>query len=317
MRRWLVWSLRIRRVEYRLAEVPLFLIPVLLTAPDASAFAGAPFWEGALVFVLMFSVGDLLNCVSDRDLDAVYKPHLSEAVYGLGVRGVWTQAVLSAALALAVAAHLAWLLGHWQLLAATAAGLVVAAAYSVEPVRLKGRGLWQPAFFWLGLFGGTMLFATLLFVPVPGPAVCAACLSYAMMQTGVVLVNTAEDFPEDRTMGVRTVIVSLGLRRGLGLALVLAVTGLAALLASFVVLYSGRALLPGAFLALLPLAIAGAAIAVVIARIHARTWAPEAEAVAAVRRGGRWVPAWITTLAACTLLAAAVYFAGNALREGA
>src|SRR5579884_2983259 len=96
MLRFLRYSLRLRRVEYRVAELPIFLVPVLLTAPDASAFAGLPFWEGLVAFLFLFAFGDLVNCLADRDLDAVAKPHLAEAVHGLGVRGVVAQAVLSA-----------------------------------------------------------------------------------------------------------------------------------------------------------------------------------------------------------------------------
>jgi hypothetical protein len=41
MLRFLIYSLRLRRVEYRIAELPIFLIPVLLTIDGVHAFAGA------------------------------------------------------------------------------------------------------------------------------------------------------------------------------------------------------------------------------------------------------------------------------------
>ena len=109
MLRYIVYSLRIRRVEYRVAELPIFLIPMLLTIRSSSAFRGPAFWEGLLIFLFLFAFGDLVNCLADRDLDAKYKPHLTEAVYGIGVRGVILQATLSAVAAAALAAHLAWL----------------------------------------------------------------------------------------------------------------------------------------------------------------------------------------------------------------
>ena len=61
-----------------------------------------------------------------------------------------------------------------------------------------------------------------------------------VMQTGVLLVSTAEDDPEDRQLGVRTVIVVLGLARGRTLA----VGGLG-LAARFLALFleRGRAIL--------------------------------------------------------------------------
>ena len=69
----------------------------------------------------------MINCLADRDLDAVYKPHLSRAVYNLGVPFVTFQVILAAVLALAVAAHLSWMLHRWQLLALTSAGLALGA----------------------------------------------------------------------------------------------------------------------------------------------------------------------------------------------
>jgi 4-hydroxybenzoate polyprenyltransferase len=308
MWRWLVWSLRLRRVEYRVAELPIFLIPILLTAPDASAFLGAPFWEGLAIFFFLFAVGDLLNCLADRELDRIYKPHLTEAVYGLGVRGVAWQAIVSAVAALALAAHLSWLLGRWQLLVAVAVGLVVAWAYSVEPVRLKGRGLGQLVFYWLGLFTGPMLFAALLVVPWPNVPVVLVCVAYGLMQTGVILVNTAEDFPEDRQMGVRTVIVALGLRRGLWLAVALAIPGIVGLLAVCAWMLAARAKPPAAFVGLLPLALAGLAMGAAMVRLAGAMDADEAKAVAAVKLAARRVPLWISSLALSSLLASAVIF---------
>ena len=51
---------------------------------------------------------------AQRDLDAKYKPHLSRAVYNLGVPFVTLQVILTALAALAVAAHVSWMLDRWQ-----------------------------------------------------------------------------------------------------------------------------------------------------------------------------------------------------------
>jgi 4-hydroxybenzoate polyprenyltransferase len=309
MLRFLRYSLRLRRVEYRVAELPIFLVPVLLTAPDASAFVCLPFWEGLLIFFFLFAFGDLLNCLADRDLDALYKPHLTEAVHGLGVRGVVAQAVLSALAALALVAHLSWLLDRWLLLPLVAAGLFVACAYSVEPFRLKGRGLWQLAFYWLGLFTGPMLFAALLFSARPPWEVGAVAAAFGMVQTGVILVNTAEDYPEDRRMGVRTAIVALGLRRGLGVALALAALGSAILVATFAEVYHLRTVPAPGLAALVPLAAACGGVTLGIGRLWRRLCEKtEAEDVLAVKRCAKWVPLWITSVAVSALVAAAGVF---------
>src|SRR5688572_19447425 len=139
--RFLLYMLRIRRVEFRVAEIPILAIPVLLMIRDAAPLKTFAFWEGVFIFFLLFAFGDMINCLADRDLDAVYKPHLSEAVYGLGVRFVTFQVLATAALALVLSAHLSWLTGRWLLFVLVAIGLALGAAYSVPPVRLKGRGI--------------------------------------------------------------------------------------------------------------------------------------------------------------------------------
>lgn len=308
MWRYLIWSLRLRRLEYRIAELPIFLIPTLLTISDAGAFRSLVLWEGLLIFLFLFAFGDLLNCLADRDLDAVYKKHLAEAVDGIGARGVIVQAALSAVAAAGLTIHVAWHLERWLLVPLVLGGLFVAYAYSVPPFRWKGRGLWQLGFYWLGLFTGPMVFTALLFEPRPAWGVVAVAVFYGLMQTGVVLVNTAEDFPEDRQLGVRTVIVALGLPQGLALAAVLASVGSTGLVSSLVLLFVGREFHGPGYLGLLPLLLVGVAVCYAIARLSVRVRAAdEPQAIELVRRGARWVPVWITSLALASLLAAVAY----------
>jgi 4-hydroxybenzoate polyprenyltransferase len=312
MLRFLRYSLRLRRVEYRIAELPIFLVPVLLTVQDASAFASLPFWEGLLIFFFLFAFGDLLNCLADRDLDAIDKPYLAEAVHGLGIRGVIAQAVVSALAAVALTAHLAWLLDRWLLLPLVVLGLFVAYAYSVEPFRLKGRGLWQLAFYWLGLFAGPMIFAALLFRAPPPWEVFAVAMAFGMVQTGVILVNTAEDYPEDRQLGVRTAIVALGLRGGIGLAGVLAALGSIILACTFLEVFRIRQVPWLGLTALLPLAVACASVTAGIWRLRRQvSEKTETDGVQPVKRAAKWVPLWITSVAVSTLVAAIAVFLGG------
>src|SRR5215470_17975959 len=107
----------IRRVEFRIAEIPIVAMSALLANRELAPLKTQSFWEGVLIFFLLFAFGDMANCLADRDLDAKYKPHLSRAVYNLGVPFVTFQVILTAVLALAIAAHLSWTLHRWQLLA--------------------------------------------------------------------------------------------------------------------------------------------------------------------------------------------------------
>lgn len=302
---YILYSLRIRRVEYRIAELPIYLIPVLLSARDASVFTTAVFWEGLLIFLFLFAFGDLLNCLADRELDAIYKPHLTEAVLGIGSPGVVAQAVLSAVAAVGLSIHLCWLLKLWFLPLFVLVGVLLAWSYSIPPVRLKGRGLWQLAFYWLGLFSGPMLFAAILIQWPPDWMVIGATIAFGMAQTGVILVNTAEDYPEDRHMEVRTVIVALGLQRGLQLSFWMSAVGSTLLLIALGVQAPPSARL----VALAPLGLSCLLTALNIARLCRRIAGQEEQAAEVlVKRAAVWTPAWITSVAVSTLWAAAMLF---------
>ena len=289
--------LLIRRIEYRIAEIPIVAIPVLLMNPDMAAFKALPLWEGVLIFFLLFAFGDMINCLADRDLDAIYKPHLSKAVYNLGVPFVTFQVVLTAVAALLVAAHLAWTLQRWHLLTLVASGIVLGAAYSVEPVRLKGRGLWQIACLWSIIFFGPMVFIASLFDVVPSIPVTIFAAAYGLMQMGIILVNTAEDYPEDRDAKIRTSIVSLGLHRGIALANALFLAGgLGVAVTLLVLFWPQRATLYCG--ALIPALAAYAFVARRIWQLHRSITGQELEtSIAAVKRSAKNVPIWVTAVA--------------------
>ena len=307
MWQYIIYSLRIRRVEYRVAELPIFFIPVLLTVNDKAELYGVVMWEGLISFLFLFAFGDLLNCLSDRELDAIYKPQLTEAVYGIGIRGVVIQAVLSAIAAVGLTAHVASMTGRWHLVPMILVGLFVAWAYSMEPIRLKGRGIWQLAFYWAGLFVAPMIFAACLFVDIPSGLVIGISMAFASVQTGVILVNTAEDFPEDRGMNVNTAIVALGLRRGISLAFWLTFLGSALLVSTFLWFYL-QFHQAGLRLALLcPVMIATVYCVFCTWRLNGavRTTGSETEAIACVKRAAKNVPIWMSTIAVGACIAAA------------
>ncbi len=299
----------IRRVEFRIAEIPIIAMPALLVNHSTAAFKTRSFWEGVLIFFLLFAFGDMINCLADRDLDAKYKPHLSCAVYNLGVPFVTFQVILTAVLALAVAAHLSFTLHRWQLLFLVAAGIVLGGAYSVEPFRLKGRGLLQLVCLWLIIFVGPMLMVTALFDVWPPPELVAFAMAYGAVQMGIILVNTAEDYPEDRDAGVRTVIVSLGLGRGISLASALTIGGATILCATLALLYYVRGVSNIRAAALLPVVAACVWLTTAIHRLSRDVAeAPLERGIVIVKAAAKSVPAWVTVVAWTSLAAVLVLF---------
>jgi 4-hydroxybenzoate polyprenyltransferase len=307
--RFLLYMLRIRRVEFRVAEIPILAIPVFLLIKDATPFGTFAFWEGIFIFFLLFAFGDIINCLADRDLDAVYKPHLSEAVYGLGVRFVTFQVVATAALALVLSAHLSWMTGRWLLFVLVAIGLALGAAYSVPPIRLKGRGFAQLVCLWLIIFVGPMLFVALLVDAYPPPTLLILAAAYGTLQMGVILINTAEDYPEDLAAGIRTTVVATGLRKGVTLALVLAAVGSVGLLTTLSMLFRQRQASWSWMAALLPAACACVYVSGSIWSLRrAIAGADLAEQIQTVKRAARKVPLWVTVVAWSTLGAAYAFY---------
>jgi 4-hydroxybenzoate polyprenyltransferase len=309
VKRFLLYMLRIRRVEFRIAEIPILAIPVFLLIKDATPLKTFAFWEGIFIFFLLFAFGDMVNCLADRDLDAVYKPHLSEAVYGLGVRFVTFQVVATAALALVLSAHLSWLTGRWPLFVLVAVGLALGAAYSVPPIRLKGRGFAQLVCLWLIIFVGPMLFVALLVDAYPPPTLLILAAAYGTLQMGVILINTAEDYPEDLAAGIRTTVVATGLRTGVALALALAALGSAGLLTTLTMLFRQRQSSWPWMAALLPTACASVFVSGSIWSLkRSIAGADLAEQIRTVKRAARKVPLWVTIVAWSTLGAAYAFY---------
>lgn len=290
--------LRIRRVEFRIAELPIFIMPVLLSLHSTAPVMGAAFWEGIVLLLFLFAFGDIINCLADRDLDATYKPHLSRAVYGLGVSFVKLQVALSALAALALAVYIAWQLDRWFLVWLVMAGLALGAAYSVKPVQLKGRGVAQIPCLWAIIFVGPMMLAALLVGPSIARGVLVFAVAYGTLQMGVILVNTAEDYPEDLEAGIRTSIVALGLRRGIGTAFGLALAGSIAMLGILLALFRGAGVpADGQAWLLLPAAACLFVCTGIGKLANAVNKVDTAAAALLVKRAATRVPIWITLVA--------------------
>ncbi len=303
-RRW--WhplrdSWRLRRPEFLRAEIPILGIPAVLSVRSPSDLLRPSFWEAVALFFLLFNIGDLVNCLFDRDVDLHRKTHLAEAVHALGARNIKAQIAVSSLVALALGAHLALVLRRPWMGAAVVLGIVLGASYTAPPLRFKNRGVLQLGAYVGLLFVGPMALVSGIFREVPPIEVVLASLAFGAMQTGVLLVNTAEDLDEDEREGVRTVAVALQAAGTMRLARALTIVGGVGLAALF-----GCTTEAGPWLAaLVPLAIAVVYNERWIAALVERTTSVhEAAAREAIRKQGRYVPRHIEATAWTALVAA-------------
>lgn len=216
--RFLKNSFTIRRKEFFTAELPIFLIPIFLSAPSLNTFLEPVFLLGLTAIFLLFNIGDMINCYADYELDAIYKSHLSNAVFELGKRNVLTQIVLSGIAAFGLTVWAAVSSGRLYLIPVTLVGLFIGLQYSIKPFKFKSRGAWQLLCLWAIIFFGPMLYAGI--ITAGFPAFLQLCLfsAYGFHQIGIVMLNTAEDYTEDKAAGLNTSIVALGLHPAMRLA---------------------------------------------------------------------------------------------------
>jgi 4-hydroxybenzoate polyprenyltransferase len=302
--RYLLFMLRIRRVEFRIAEIPILVIPVLLLIRDTSVLNTFAFWEGVFIFFLLFAFGDMINCLADRDLDAVYKPHLSEAVYGLGVPFVTFQVIATAVFAIALSIHLSIILNRPLIAVLVIAGLILGAAYSVKPIQLKGRGLLQLFCLWIIIFVGPMLFVWLLLSATISIEIIIFAAAFGTLQMGIILVNTAEDYPEDKAANIKTTIVALGLQKGIKLAFALVAAGAIGVLITLSIFFWQRNIgIFGTFF-ILPAIAACLYVTKSVWNLKLLVTRSElAESIQTVKRYAKKVPIWITITAWSVLIA--------------
>ena len=210
--------LTIRRKEFFVAELPIFLIALLLNITSINRFGEPSLYLGLAAIIMLFNIGDMINCYADYELDSIYKSHLSNAVYELGKKNVIIQIVLSGLLGLLFTTIVAIETQQLYLIPLTIVGAIIGLQYSIKPFKFKSGGLWQLLCLWGIIFFGPMLYTAIITNGFPGWLQLLIFSFYGFHQMGIILLNTAEDYTEDKATGLRTIIIYLGLHRAMNFA---------------------------------------------------------------------------------------------------
>lgn len=211
--------LTIRRKEFFVAELPIFLIPLILALGTWNDFLQPALYIGLAAIFMLFNIGDMINCYADYKLDAIYKSHLSNAVYELGKRNVKWQIIGSGIISIILTVIVGVITKQYYLIPLTLVGTFIGLQYSVKPFKFKSRGIWQLFCLWGIIFFGPMLYTFIIAKGFPDVFQIILISFFGFMQMGIILLNTAEDYTEDINDGLNTIIVSLGLHRSMKLAL--------------------------------------------------------------------------------------------------
>jgi alpha-ketoglutarate-dependent taurine dioxygenase/4-hydroxybenzoate polyprenyltransferase len=218
IKRFIDNCLTIRRKEFFVAELPIFLIALLLNITSLQRFAEPSLYLGLAAIIMLFNIGDMINCYADYELDSVYKSHLSNAVYELGKKNVMLQIALSGILGLSFTIIVAIQTQQLFLIPLTIIGAIIGLQYSVKPFKFKSGGPWQLLCLWGIIFFGPMLYTAIITNGFPDLLQLLIFSFYGFHQMGIILLNTAEDYTEDKATGLRTIIIYLGLHRAMNFA---------------------------------------------------------------------------------------------------
>jgi alpha-ketoglutarate-dependent taurine dioxygenase/4-hydroxybenzoate polyprenyltransferase len=300
----------IRRKEFFIAELPIFLIPIFSTIAQPDDFLNLSFLLGLLAIFLLFNIGDMINCYADYELDAIYKSHLSNAVFELGKRNVVTQIVLSGILAVALTIWVSILSRQLYLIPFTFVGIFVGLQYSIKPFKFKSGGISQLLCLWGIIFFGPMIYTAIISDGFPSAINLLFFALYGFHQMGIIMLNTAEDYTEDKNAGLNTIIVALGLHRAMrfGWRLVL-VSGIALQLIFFRSFYEYKTSIIVA-MSILVFTAGWLKIVIEYKRILDKiTDLDEIEATKELKKNGMKVPEWLKIGAYTTLFVVLVLFA--------
>lgn len=163
----------------------------------------------ALTGPLVCGTSQAVNDWFDRHVDAINEPQ--RPIPSGRVAGRWGLAI--AVIGSVLAMLVGWAAGLW-VLAATLLGLACAWAYSAPPLRLKASGWIGPAvvgFTYEGLswFTGASVMAGAL----PGVPILIVLALYSLGAHGIMTLNDFKAIEGDRATGLRSLPVTLGIRK--------------------------------------------------------------------------------------------------------
>ncbi len=158
---------------------------------------------------LVCGTSQAVNDWYDRHVDAINEP--GRPIPSGRIAGRWglNIAIIGSILSLIFAA----LIGPW-VFAPTLLGLFLAWAYSAPPLRLKMSGWWGPGAVALSYEGLTWFTgAAVMIGGLPDARIIILALLYSAGAHGIMTLNDFKAVDGDRQMGIRSLPVTLGVRR--------------------------------------------------------------------------------------------------------
>jgi len=207
----------ISRAKIQLGTPPHPLLGLILGAASLTQFLSSITLVYIVLYFLLITFACNINCLYDVKIDEKYKEHMSSAVKRLGKARVKAIIILEA---IAIFGLIAFLLLSGYIITAllSLSGLIFGSIYSAEPIRIKGRGFLSPFPVLIGLYTLPVLGGWFIFQNTLTLYIVVFCIGYALLNEGITLVNTCEDYKEDMEEGIKTWAHVLDMRKTMRIA---------------------------------------------------------------------------------------------------
>ncbi len=207
----------ISRGKIQLGTPPHPLLGLILGAVSLAQFLSYITLIYITLYFLLITFACNINCLYDVKIDEKYKEHMSNAVKTLGKARVKTVIIFEA---MAISGLIAFLLlsGYTVTALLSLSGLIFGYIYSAEPVRIKGRGFLSPFPVLIGLYTLPVLGGWFIFQDTLTLYIVVFCIGYALLNEGITLVNTCEDYKEDMEEDIKTWAHVLDMRKTMRIA---------------------------------------------------------------------------------------------------
>jgi len=216
--------LQVSRANLLLASIGHPAIGLFL---GASVLSDLLTWEVPLYVLLHYCIAFFacnLNCICDYDVDRHYKKYMSDNVDVIGKRFLKIIIILEFLLSIFIISFF-YLNGYLIVSILGLIALFVVYSYSAEPFRIKKHGILSPLPI-LVLYTIPMLCGWLIFKNYITFYFFIFIIGYVLMQEGFTLVNTCEDYNEDKKENIRTWAHRFGLKNTLRTSFVFSITGI-------------------------------------------------------------------------------------------
>lgn len=212
------------RAKIQIASLPTATLGILLAAENGAELIDFSVLLYIILFFTVLTYSCQINCLNDLEVDEKYKKYLSNAVKSLSIPTLKKMMVVELSISGLIIVLLCFLEKN-MIYSFAILGIISGYVYSAPPFRIKKRGVLSPFPVMFGLYffpiiagwfivNGRLSFYIILFGA-----------GYALIMQGITFINTCEDFEEDRTSGIRTLVHVLGIKKILILGSLSVLTG--------------------------------------------------------------------------------------------